>query len=351
MHVRTTLSVLLASSFALAQTPTHISPVPAAATLGNSNNNIPFSWSPTAYQQVHSQNSFSNKSPTLVTRMRLRMAQGFVNRAGATVDLELFMAASPNDAAAASSTFASNVTGIEVNVFTRKMVLLPTLPDNSWAVAPFPFDNPYPFIATHLSWRAIVYGNSNGNATFTYPLDAWATSFASVSTPIGNGCRAANGTAAASHSVTGLGLGLTAQYSGNSFIAAGGVPAILAIGTSTTSFQGLPLPFDMTPAGAPGCSLYTNWLAVFVAVTNPGANGTATVNVPIPNDQALSGTVHYSQFIFVSPPANTLGVFTTNAAANTIGGPVGLTRIYAVGNTGATGGTLGVQFGMAIGLN
>jgi hypothetical protein len=345
------MAVILLAAVAFAQTPTHISPVPAASTLGNSNNSIPFSWTPTAYQQVHSQNSFSNGSPTLVTRMRLRMASGFLNVAGATVDLELFMAASPNDAANASATFASNITGTEVNVFTRKMVLLPTVPDNSWAVAPFPFDNPFPFIATHLSWRAIVWGNSRNNQLFSYPLDAWTGSIPSSSVAVGNGCRANNGTAAATHTASGLGLGLTAQYLGSSFVAAGGLPALLAIGTSNTSFQGIPLPFDLTPAGAPGCSIYNNWIAVFATATSPGANGSATVNVPIPNDPTLAGTTHYSQFVFVSPGANTLGVFTTNGAANTLGGPVGLTRIYASGNPGATSGTVGRQYGMAIGLN
>jgi hypothetical protein len=349
MHFRLTLSCLLVAALTPAQTPTHISPVAAASGTGNSNNAIPFSWTPTAYQQVHSANSFHNTSPTLVSRMRLRMATP--NRTGQTIDVELFMSASPNDAASASSTFANNVTGTEVNVFTRKMVLLPTVPDNSWAVAPFPFDNPFPFIATHLSWRAIVWGNSNNNQIFSYPLDAWQNASASAATPIGTGCRAANGSAAATQSVTGLGLGTTAAYGGSSFVAAGGVPALLAIGTSATTFQGIPLPFDLTPAGAPGCSIYNNWLAVFATVTSPGPTGPATVNVPIPNDQALANTTHYSQFLFVSPAANALGVFTSTGSANRIGGPIGITRIYASGNPGATGGTVGVQYGMAIGLN
>jgi hypothetical protein len=197
----------------------------------------------------------------------------------------------------------------------------------------------------------VVYGNSMNNQIFTYPLDAWQGASSSSSTPIGNGCRANNGTSTASQSVTGLGLGLTATYSGNSYIAAGGLPALLTIGTSSTTFQGIPLPFDMAPVGAPGCSLYNNWIAVFATATTPGVTGTATVNVPIPNDPTLAGTTHFSQFLFVSAGANPLGVFTTDGAGNLLGGPLGVARIYAIGNPGATGGTLETQYGMAIGLN
>src|SRR5688500_2514058 len=114
MHVHLPLSVLLASSLAIAQTPTHISPAAAATALGNSTNGIPFACTPTAYPQVHSRAGFSSGIPTLVRGVGLRMGRGFANRVGATIDVELCMAASPNDAAGASSTFANNVTGTEV---------------------------------------------------------------------------------------------------------------------------------------------------------------------------------------------------------------------------------------------
>jgi len=73
--------------------------------------------------------------------------------------------------------------------------------------------------------------------------------------------------------------------------------------------------------------------------------------VLIPNDPTLANTTHYSQFVFVSAGANALGVFTTHGSANRVGGPIGVTRIHASGNPGATSGTLGLQYGMAIGLN
>ncbi len=333
-----------------AQTPTHISPVAAVSGLGNSNNNIPFSWTPTAYQQVHSASSFANSTPTLVTRMRLRMGAGFANRPSATIDVELYMASSPNDSNAATGNFANNVTGTEVNVLTRKMVTLPNVPDNSWAVPPFPFDAPFPYLAGHVSWRAIVWGNSNGNAIFTYPLDAWWNLGASALS--GAGCRSANGTNTATHTATIWSPGSTPfVFTGNSYVVAGGLPAILTIGTSATSWGGIPLPFDMTPLGAPGCFIRNSIFTTFGGVTQANASGSAVINVPLPADPSLEGAVFHSQFLFIESGANALGVFASGGLTNTIGRDHGMTRIYAAGNPMATGGTVGRMFGMAIGLN
>jgi hypothetical protein len=56
----------------------------------------------------------------MVTQLRLRMAIASTNLAGADIDVELFMAESPNDAAGCSNVFANNVTGTELNALTRK---------------------------------------------------------------------------------------------------------------------------------------------------------------------------------------------------------------------------------------
>jgi hypothetical protein len=276
------------------------------------------------------------------------MGAGFTNQPGAMIDVELYMATSPNDSNTASGVFANNVSGTEVNVFTRKMVTLPTVPNNNWAV-PFPFDTPFPFVTGHLSWRAVVWGNSMGNMIFTYPLDAWWN--LGLSTSNGTGCRSANGTGVASHTATIWSPGVVSVFTGNSFVIAGGLPAILTIGTSASNWSGIPLPFDLTGLGAPGCFLRNNIVGTFTGVTQANANGSAVVNVPIPNDPTLSGAQFYSQFLFVEPGANALGVFASNGLTNTIGTDHGMTRIYAAGNPQATGGTVGRMFGMAIGLN
>ena len=348
-HVLPLLS-LLTPALCAQVVPTHISPLQAASALGNSNNNIPFSWSPCSYMQVHSLSSFSSNAVNLMQRMSLRMAQGFTNQPGRTVDLELFLAESPNDAATASSTFANNVvTATEVNVIPRTMVNLPQVPDNSWAVA-LPFVNPFLFTGqAHVSWRVNNSGNSNSNQIFTYPLDAWSP-FGS-STSLGTGCRSANGTNNAQHSAALPSPGQTAQFYGYSYVPTGNLPAILAIGNSSTSFNGIPLPFSLNSVGAPGCSLYVNWLAVLTGVTMANSSGSVQINIPLPNDPTLSGATVMSQYLFADPTGNALGIFTSNGASSQIGEARGIARIYGLAGPGGTGGALERQYGMAIGLN
>jgi hypothetical protein len=349
------LAVLLSEALP-AQAPTHISPVAAATSLGDSNNSIPFSWTPTAYQQVHSLSSFSSTAPAVLTSLNFRMASGFINRAGRTIDVEIFMSESPNDAPSASGTFANNVVAAtEVNVFPRAMVALPQVPDNSWVIAPFaPFAAPFVFIGqAHISWRAIVWGNSNNNSIFSYPLDAWSPSGTTGNTgSVTAGCQSANGgtrTATMTNGVPILGSHL--GFSGNSYVPTGGLPALLAIGSSASAFFGIPLPFDLTAAGAPGCFLYNNWLDVQVGTTQASASGDVTISLAMPNDPSLAGAQFYSQYLFAQPGANPLGVFATQGRFLRFGSPPGLTRIYASGVPNATSGTVGTNYGMAIGLN
>jgi hypothetical protein len=281
------------------------------------------------------------------------MGSGFTNSAGATIDVELFMAESPNDGASASSVFANNVVAnSEIAVFMRRQVLLPTVPTNDWAVAPFPFDVPFVFSGqAHISWRANVYGNSNGNQIFTYPLDAWWNLGASTANGAAAGCRAQNATQASSHFASVFGPGSNSQFYGYSYITAGGTPAVMTIGSSGSSFNGIPLPFDLTPAGAPGCFIGNNILDVVTGVTQANPQGSVSLIVGIPADPGLTGGVFFTQFLFADFNANPLGLFTTNSQRNTIGTNVDMARIYAIGNPGGTGGTLHRQFGMAIGLN
>ena len=341
------LICLALPTIALAQTaPTHISPVGAASGLGNSNNNIPFSWTPCSYQQVHSKDAFSNPAPTPFTKMSMRMASGFANFAGKTIDVELFHATSPNDATTASATFASNVvTGSEVNTLVRKMVNLPTVPDNSWAIV-FPFDNMYVWPGSHLSWRANVYGNSNGNAIFTYPLDAWTTG--TTVTTVGTGCTAAGGSGVTTISATTPVIGTICNFTINSKVALV-TPCLLTLGTSTTTWGALTLPFDLTPFGATGCKVYNDIAATIPSATS--ATGVATIPLPIPNNPLLVGATFYAQGAFVDASFNALGLVTTPGRGQKITTTPGVTRIYGLATPPVASGTLGLNFGMAVGFN
>ena len=346
MRIQSLLVPILLGAAAVAQVPVSISPAGGATALGNANNSIPFSWSPCTYQQVHNADSFSTAGPLAVNRMRMRMASGFANTPGATVDLELFFAQCPTTAATATVPYTNNIVAAsEVNVYTRKMTALPTVPDNSWAV-PFPFDAPFVWPNTNLSWRANIYGNSQNNAIFTYPLDAFSGS-AGVAT-LGTGCRATNGTANTTHSTSGGALGGTLTFTGSSGIASPD-PAFLLLGVSSTMWGAIPLPFDLTSLGATGCNLYTDIVTFVSMVTTP--TGTISYPVPVPLNRSLTGQALLSEFLFMNSGANPLGAVTTNGRRTTFPAYVGATRLYGLSAPPNTGTTVGANFAMTIGLN
>jgi hypothetical protein len=68
-----------------------------------------------------------------------------------------------------------------------------------------------------------------------------------------------------------------------------GLPAVLLVGTDTTSWLGLPLPLDLALFGLPGCTLYQNAQVQFTFLTTGSgpSGGVAKVPVVLPNDPQL----------------------------------------------------------------
>ena len=83
-----------------------------------------------------------------------------------------------------------------------------------------------------------------------------------------------------------------------------GVGAMI-LGTSVTKWGAIPLPLDLTPAGAPGCAIMTDVLFLF---PTPIAASTATVTLPLPNIPGLEGLVLNTQFMVVDAAANNMGL-------------------------------------------
>ena len=79
----------------------------------------------------------------------------------------------------------------------------------------------------------------------------------------------------------------------------------------------VPLPFDMTPAGAPACFLRVSADVLLVAPTN--ATGTGAVNVAIPNDVSLLNSSFFNQFLVYDPPVNALDFVVSTSGKGTIG--------------------------------
>jgi len=71
----------------------------------------------------------------------------------------------------------------------------------------------------------------------------------------------------------------------------GGMPAALIVGTNTSNWFGIPLPFDLAPLGWAGCNLYHNWQYSFWTVTSGvgATDGVASMALALPNLPALIG--------------------------------------------------------------
>jgi hypothetical protein len=87
------------------------------------------------------------------------------------------------------------------------------------------------------------------------------------------------------------------------------VNSILVIGLVKTSI-------DLTPSGAPGCSLYTNPLVLLAGTTTN--TGTRTMSFPIPNDSRLVSFQFYSQYV-VYDNGNALGLLWTEGGEAKVG--------------------------------
>ncbi len=95
--------------------------------------------------------------------------------------------------------------------------------------------------------------------------------------------------------------------------ALGGTGSILSIGSTNKAWGSIPLPFAL----GGGCSIYnkiTLGLPVTVAGAGPG-NGTAKVNLPIPNNPVLAGGKIYFQWLIADAQApDPFGLVTTRGA-------------------------------------
>jgi len=83
-------------------------------------------------------------------------------------------------------------------------------------------------------------------------------------------------------------------------------PALLLLGISQSLWKGLPLPFDLGLAGAPGCALLTGPVVTFGVTAD--ANGEALLHLAIPPNTDLAGATFYVQWAAPVPGANPLGM-------------------------------------------
>jgi hypothetical protein len=315
----------------------NVVPAPYANAFAGSDNSIPFTWSPVRYQQVFA----GTDLPRAFTIGGLAVRQN--ERApvahNVTVDLEIKVAYTTRTPSTMNTTFAANFdAGAPVIVLPRTNVTFPdqsptppTSPAQFLMTIPWPTQFAWvPTAGTNLLIDVTVFGNSYGNRTWGYPLDAGSGQTARLwGTP-------ANATTGALETGYGLVLSLvewtttavptltsaeTPQI-GNQFPVTLGqarpnAPALLLFGASNQSWSGLSLPFDLGALGATGCQTLASGELILPVTTR--STGSATITFDIPSNIYILGGRFYNQFAVVDAAANRLGLALSNAAVGVFG--------------------------------
>ncbi|MCA8956622.1 MAG: hypothetical protein KDC87_11155, partial [Planctomycetes bacterium] len=99
-----------------------------------------------------------------------------------------------------------------------------------------------------------------------------------------------------------------------------GVAAALLVGVSMATWNGAPLPIDLSPwGGGSGCLIGSSGEAMAFATTS--SSGAASLRFTVPSQPALVGRVLFHTWLIADPaaPNNRLGLVTTASAASRIG--------------------------------
>lgn len=162
--------------------------------------------------------------------------------------------------------------------------------------------------------RTILFGGFTGGA---YLDDTWEYDPGVVArwSPFGAGCAGTAGVpmlgpAGASQPV----FGAVFRFELSSLPTTG--IAVITIGFSAQQWNGIPLPWDLSSLGMPGCTMRSSPEFLYFA---PVSAGRATLALPLPNDPGLVGVQFSSQAFVVEPGINAIGAIVSNAGVGVIG--------------------------------
>ncbi len=314
--------------------------VPPSARLGwgNDATRVPFADVAVRLQQVvdHAWLGSTNQFP--LARLGLRRDGGEANTPNARIDLEIQLGYSSRVAAQMLSSFSGNADLGPLTRVRNGIVDLPGMNARSESSGVFDhviaFDAPFPLATMpgrNLLIDVQVRGNSHGNAAYRSWFDAV--------TEVGAGrVYQFAGTTNIVFEPTSLVLSLLPDGPGFStprldpvgdarpghtfsLILRGGralAPGVLVHGTSRDAWGGVPLPLDLTPIGAPGCRLYTDW--AWNRPIGVDRAGTCRVDFAVPASPTLSGSLLHTQFLIVDPLANPFGLAVSGGGRIVVGG-------------------------------
>jgi hypothetical protein len=149
--------------------------------------------------------------------------------------------------------------------------------------------------------RILLHAGGNGTTLYN---DLWQFDVPVFwrSNTSGTGCQGSNGRTMALSIATGSTgvIGQTMQMQLTNVPFAFFLPYGL-LGLSNTTFNGLPLPLDLTVIGLTGCTAYTSG-DTSLPMSLPSAAGTSTWSLPIPSGSYLLGIEIYLQGLSFEPP-------------------------------------------------
>ena len=232
---------------------------------------------------------------------------------------------SPTSPSARSQHSLTHVDGTGVSVLFGGTTGGATLQDfwiwdgEEWQAPIAPTGTPTPrfmhtaFCFPGLTGQEIVHiggANAGTPVTTTQVLNS-TRAFASIR-PRGEGC---TGTTSPQISAIGLpAMGKTLQIRLTDARPYTGCALMLGF---SDNFFGLPLPFDLTSTGMPGCDLWTSIDTSIPLVSNPF--GVGDVIIPIPETTGLQGVYINCQFLAGDPFGNQRGIVVTGGLEGVIG--------------------------------
>ncbi|MFO1055222.1 MAG: hypothetical protein U1F36_23635 [Planctomycetota bacterium] len=251
---------------------------------------------------------------------------------GKSIQLSIYMGSSTFNYSNVTSTFDSNYNGATARtlVFGPAIVALPSFTSGqTLAPVTIHLTTPYTFHSNeNLLVEYVVTANNNANLAFDYYLDAGG--YLSTATSIGTGCQSSAGQVPL---LSGQPLYIGGYLSYSLSRAPGSSLIWLNMGFTPIT------PIDVTPFGAPGCTLYVN---PFIAVPATGSSGgSASFSFLTPTQRNLVGASIYGQCLIYDLFANNLGFVMSNEVRVDSGAYPWATQIYATGNASATTG--GIQ--------
>lgn len=171
--------------------------------------------------------------------------------------------------------------------------------------------------------RCVLFGGWDGssslNDTWTYDGTTWSGVPAAATSTFGVGCPGSNGTPVlAPLNLPTLGANFLVQAS--NLPTTGTTLNIGFFGFSRTSWGFIPLPYDLSPQGMPGCSMLVSPPPPGVILGSSSATGQCVWSQPVPLAPFLVGTELYFQALIPDALAgNPLGAIVTNGLMARIG--------------------------------